>query len=38
MHPLWAGKIIGLRLDPEPADVPAGTILEVDWIRADKIQ
>jgi hypothetical protein len=32
-HPLWTGKILALRLDPEPADLPAGTTLEVDWIR-----
>jgi hypothetical protein len=32
-HALWAGRILQLRLDVEPADVPAGTTLDVDWIR-----
>lgn len=32
-HALWDGKILQIRLDVEPADVPAGTTLEVDWIR-----
>ncbi|MBM4048853.1 MAG: hypothetical protein FJ279_27445, partial [Planctomycetes bacterium] len=26
-HPLWAGKVLQLRLDPEPPDVAAGTTL-----------
>ncbi len=33
-HPLWAGTVTQLRLDVEPADVPEGTVLEVDWLRA----
>lgn len=32
-HPRWAGRILQLRLDVEPADAPAGTTLDVDWIR-----
>lgn len=34
-HPLWKGTVIQLRLDVEPAETPAGTLLEVDWIRAE---
>jgi len=34
-HPLWKGTIVQLRLDVEPADTPAGTMVEVDWIRAE---
>lgn len=34
-HPLWKGTVTQLRLDVEPADTPAGTLLEVDWIRAE---
>jgi hypothetical protein len=32
-HALWSGKVTQIRLDLEPADVPAGTTLEVDWVR-----
>jgi hypothetical protein len=32
-HALWRGKIIQIRFDVEPADTPAGTTLEVDWVR-----
>jgi hypothetical protein len=32
-HAYWRGLITVLRLDPEPAEVPVGTELEVDWIR-----
>lgn len=32
-HPLWTGRVLQIRLDIEPSDVPAGTTLEVDWIR-----
>jgi len=32
-HALWAGRILQIRLDVEPSDVPAGTTLDVDWIR-----
>ncbi len=32
-HPLWSGNIVQLRLDIEPADAPAGTVLDVDWVR-----
>jgi hypothetical protein len=32
-HALWDGKVLQIRLDVEPADVPPGTTLEVDWIR-----
>ena len=35
-HPLWNGTIQQIRLDPEPADVPGGTILEIDWIRPER--
>jgi hypothetical protein len=34
-HELWAGNILQIRLDPEPPDVPVGTVLEVDWIRPE---
>jgi hypothetical protein len=37
-HPLWSGKVLQLRLDPEPADLPQGSILEVDWIRPDVVK
>ncbi len=32
-HPLWTGQVMQIRLDPEPADLPAGAVLAVDWIR-----
>ncbi|MBC7287376.1 MAG: hypothetical protein H5T86_04880 [Armatimonadetes bacterium] len=32
-HSGWAGRVLQIRLDPEPEDVPPGTVLEVDWIR-----
>ncbi|MBM3474257.1 MAG: hypothetical protein FJX75_13390 [Armatimonadetes bacterium] len=32
-HALWRGKITQIRFDIEPADTPAGSTLEVDWIR-----
>lgn len=34
-HPLWAGTVVQIRLDIEPPDVPAGTTLDVDWIRPE---
>ncbi len=34
-HALWTGKVIQIRLDPEPADLPEGATLEVDWVRAE---
>ncbi|PIU94218.1 MAG: hypothetical protein COZ06_27765 [Armatimonadetes bacterium CG_4_10_14_3_um_filter_66_18] len=34
-HPLWAGSIRQIRLDPEPAEVSVGAALEVDWIRPE---
>jgi hypothetical protein len=34
-HDLWAGTILQIRLDVEPADVKPGTLLEVDWIKAE---
>jgi hypothetical protein len=30
---LWSGKVEQIRLDIEPPDVPAGTTMDVDWIR-----
>ena len=30
---LWAGKVLQIRVDIEPADAPVGTALDVDWIR-----
>ncbi len=32
-HRQWTGRVLQIRLDPEPAEVPPGTVLEVDWIR-----
>ena len=34
-HQLWRGTVLQVRLDPEPADVPAGTVLELDWVRPE---
>ncbi|NOY83133.1 MAG: hypothetical protein GXP31_19225 [Kiritimatiellaeota bacterium] len=32
-QPDWDGRILQIRLDLEPADLPPGTRLEVDWVR-----
>jgi hypothetical protein len=32
-HRLWTGKVLQIRLDIEPAEAPADTTLEVDWIK-----
>jgi hypothetical protein len=32
-HALWTGRILQIRLDLEPAGVPPGTTLDVDWIH-----
>ncbi len=32
-RPGWGGRVLQVRLDPEPADLPPGTRLEVDWVR-----
>lgn len=34
-HPLWSAKILQIRLDVEGEGVAPGTVLEVDWVRAD---
>jgi len=31
-HPLWGGRIVQIRLDPEPEDLPPGTRLEIEEI------
>jgi hypothetical protein len=37
-NPLWSGKVLQLRLDPEPSELPKGSILEVDWIRPEVVK
>lgn len=32
-HPRWSGRILQIRLDVDPVDVPVGATLEIDWIR-----
>jgi hypothetical protein len=32
-QPLWSGRILQIRLDVDPVDTPAGSTLEMDWIK-----